>query len=215
MVTSLSNYMNEFHPYLIQRLHKPYPKESKLANLSECLSFGGGLARGGLTKEAWNLLSEIFEFDYMGSAEFEFGAVPKALQSILDHQKNLCAFSIRIPLELVKREMRSFQKTVVKESNKVEQPTNDPTVYVLCQKDIREQVTEFLPKLAKDEYQFRLKEIPRFQDALYPFSKYDQLAVGWLELDSGFFFFTDKKMWKQVCALFGLDINNNQKEAHE
>ena len=59
-----------FRPYLIQRLEK-----SK--NYVNPFSFGGGLVNGGLSKDAMSLLKPIFSFDYMGSAEFDFGVLPK------------------------------------------------------------------------------------------------------------------------------------------
>ena len=40
-------------------------------------SFGAG--GGGISAEAKELLSNLFWFDYMGAAEYEFGAVPSAL----------------------------------------------------------------------------------------------------------------------------------------
>src|SRR3972149_3511420 len=61
-------------PYYIQRLGKPYSTTP--------FSFGGGLINGGLADEAMKMLDSIFSFDYMGSAEFEWGAVPTALQSL-------------------------------------------------------------------------------------------------------------------------------------
>ena len=65
--------------YLIQRLCQP-------KNFDNPFSFGGGYINGGLSKEAMDILRPIFSFDYMGSAEFEFGALPKALQIISDRK---------------------------------------------------------------------------------------------------------------------------------
>jgi hypothetical protein len=65
--------------YLIQRLHKPESWRIKGKVLDNAFSFGGGLKNGGLTTKALDLLRDIFSFDYMCAAEFEFGAVPAAL----------------------------------------------------------------------------------------------------------------------------------------
>ena len=68
--------------YLIQRLEKP--RTLKIAGVElkdNPFSFGGGLRNGGLSKDATDLLRPLFSFDYMGAAEFEFGAVPEALSS--------------------------------------------------------------------------------------------------------------------------------------
>lgn len=61
--------------YLVQRLNKP-------TGHANPFSFGGGLANGGISREGMALLKGIFSFDYMGSAEFEWGAVPAALTFI-------------------------------------------------------------------------------------------------------------------------------------
>jgi hypothetical protein len=72
----------EFCPYLVQRLKKPIGQVNPF-------SFGGGYKNGGMSDEAMAILKEIFSFDYMGSAEFEFGAVPKAFQALTEEQANL------------------------------------------------------------------------------------------------------------------------------
>lgn len=53
--------------YLVQRLNRP------TNGYDNPFSFGGGLKNGGLSEDAMKLLRPIFSFDYMGSAEFEFG----------------------------------------------------------------------------------------------------------------------------------------------
>ncbi len=67
--------------YLIQRLLAPVDYTS--------LSFGGGLRNGGLSDKAMELLRGIWSFDYMGSAEFEYGAVQEALEKLVAEQLDL------------------------------------------------------------------------------------------------------------------------------
>jgi hypothetical protein len=67
--------------YLIQRLSKPQDL-SALGIKDNPFSFGGGYKNGGLSDEAMKYLRGIFSFDYMGAAEFEWGAVPEALNFI-------------------------------------------------------------------------------------------------------------------------------------
>jgi hypothetical protein len=64
--------------YLIQRLNKPRVLKMQGVDLGDIFSFGGGLLHGGLSPSAMDMLKNIFSFDYMGSAEFEWGAVPEA-----------------------------------------------------------------------------------------------------------------------------------------
>ena len=79
-------------------------------------SFGAGLRNGGLTPEATTLLKDIFSFDYMGSAEFEFGALPKALEA-LSESKSLIHF------------------TVTK---------NNQPLYVICPEDLKDDIKLWL-----------------------------------------------------------------------
>lgn len=63
--------------WLIQRLSQPRGG-GLVGELAESLSFGGGLRNGGLSAEAMAVLRQLFSFDYMGAAEFEFGALAEA-----------------------------------------------------------------------------------------------------------------------------------------
>lgn len=45
-------------------------------------AFGGGKVNGGISPDVMKLLNKVFSFDYMGSAEFEWGAVPTAIKSL-------------------------------------------------------------------------------------------------------------------------------------
>lgn len=76
---------------LIQRLLKP--NKSSLSNI---FNFGGGLKNGGLSDDAISMLNPIFSFDYMGSAEFEFGAIPEFFQVIAKNHKNYVSSKINI-----------------------------------------------------------------------------------------------------------------------
>lgn len=67
--------------YLVQRLTKPMG--GRMGAFSEAFAFGGGLRHGGVSDGAMDLLRQVFAFDYMGAAEFEWGAVPKALDGML------------------------------------------------------------------------------------------------------------------------------------
>ena len=91
--------------WLIQRLNKPYG-ENPFGLKDNPFAFGGGLVNGGLSHEAMDILRGIFSFDYMGAAEFEFGAVPKALQTIAANAGNMIAFSFNIPLDDIEKDWR-------------------------------------------------------------------------------------------------------------
>lgn len=146
--------------YLIQRLNKP-------TNFNNPFSFGGGYRNGGLSEEAMKLLSPIFSFDYMGSAEFEFGAVPEAFQKL------------------------SNAENVVGEVS---------SVFYICPKELINHVEKTINKLIENEYELNLKESCRLKQSISGDGK--NKNCGWIELDNGFMFFTDKEMFEKTKALF-------------
>jgi hypothetical protein len=180
--------------WLVQRLCKPYNSPGILG-LDSPFAFGGGLRNCGLSGEVMDLLRPIFRFDYMGAAEFEFGAVPKALGRLAENHKHLTPFSIAIALADVEAGWR--EKETPAAGAKAE-------VFILCQRSHAEQVEERVRELARKDYS--LKEATRLPSTLRPSSQYDGETVGWLELDNGFLFFTDRDMWAATSALFGVKV---------
>jgi len=142
------------------------------------------------------LIRGVFSFDYMGAAEFEFGAVPAALQTMDQRRLDLRASSIEIPLSQVATHWR-------KKANATP-PSGQATVYLLAPGEWIEEVDRRVRRWAADGWQERLKESTRLSGALRPVEKWDSETRGWLELDNGFMFFVDEKMWRSCCALFGV-----------
>lgn len=185
--------------FLIQRLEKPW-KTNALGMADNPFAFGGGYKNGGLSDDAMNLLRDIFRFDYMGAAEFEFGAVPKALQKVANtaSHDDLVGFSFEIPLADVEPHWKD--KDAVAEGN--------GTIYVICPEDWAEEVANRIRYYAAHPFggkvEYRLLEMTMLHHALRPRDEWDTRRCGWLELDNGYFFFTDKDMFEQVCQLFGV-----------
>lgn len=177
--------------WLVQRLKKP-------AGRDNVFSFGGGLRNGGLSDEAMGMLRGVFSFDYMGAAEYEFGAVPEALQRMGKASGELVAFSFAIALADVVPDWRDKRPA----------PEGDATVYVLCCGDWREEAEARIRGWATDPAgkDNRLKESPRLAPTLRPHSEWDGDIVGWLELTNGFMFFTDRAMWEGASKLFGVEL---------
>lgn len=191
--------------YLIQRLSKPFPKApegSPLALLGDNpFAFGGGLRNGGLSDNAMDLIRDIFRFDYMGASEFEWGAVPKALQKIAQMAEAgvLTAFTIEIPYEAIEKPFRY----------KGDLPTGMVArAYVLCAEPWKDEVERRIRYYAANAYgkslDYRLLEITMLNNALIPQDERDSDRCGWLELDNGYMFFTDETMWAKTCDLFGV-----------
>lgn len=179
--------------WLVQRLKRPYPQNSILGH-DNPFAFGGGKRNGGLSDDAMGLIRGIFSFDYMGAAEFEWGAVPEAMQSIAKNAKRLAAFSFDIPLAQVAPDFRAKDTA----------PEGSATVYVLCHAQFDLEAQERIREWAGQSYNPDLKESTRLSSALRPHNEWDGDVCGWLELDNGFFFFTDEVMWRATCRLFGV-----------
>lgn len=172
--------------WLIQRLEKPYEVEGKMADLANAFSFGGGLVNGGLSKEAMALLKPLFAFDYMGSAEFEFGEVPKTFSKIVENKENYIDFTIAI-------------KFKYKEWKTGEIKTGVHDVFIICNKEDRDEVVKRISKFATESYH-DTKEMVGLDGALAN-AEYKERLIGWLELDNGYMFFKDQETGKKTADL--------------
>ena len=170
--------------WLVQRLRRPQSFDNPF-------SFGGGYKNGGLTDEAMDLIRPIMSFDYMGAAEFEFGAVPKAFNAIAKRD-DLAAWSFP-----VKKANRGWQEK--------DTQSCDATVYALAPLDWQQEVESRVRDWAVNP-SVRMKERPQLGEALLPENDWDRGVCGWLELDNGFMFFTDEEMWRKAAELFGAAV---------
>lgn len=191
--------------YLIQRLDPPsdYPPDHAMAGLDNVFPFGAGYRNGGLTDEAMDLLRPIFRFDYMGAAEFEFGAVPKALGKIAERAEQgvLTAWSFSILYSKIKAP-DCWRKGEVELNPPA--PRSRAPLYAIGPAEWSEGIEERVGQLASKKPP-HLKEWTNLDRVLRPTnSEYHPTTCGWLELDNGFFFFTDRTMWAKTAALFGV-----------
>jgi len=174
--------MTEFRStYLVQRLQKPRGHVNPF-------SFGGGLKNGGLSDEAFDLLKNVVSFDYMGAAEFEFGAVPKTFNKMV--RSPLLWFQMSIGIKDGK----------VSTAKKVDAQI---PVYIICSLNDATHVKARILELAQNKC--RLKMGSGFPGALIPQNEWDSDNCGWLELDNGFMFFTDYEMYVKMGELFGVE----------
>jgi hypothetical protein len=157
--------------YLVQRLQAP-------TGAVNPFSFGGGKVNGGLSNEAMGLLKNIFSFDYMGSAEFEWGAVPTAIKALFTN-KSTIAFTIE---------------------------RTDKSIYVICPFEIQEDVVAWLLTASQGK-QTSLKEHLGLQEALkgsrntVGWLKIEDDKY----CKEPFMFFVDKDMFDGVCKLFEIE----------
>lgn len=186
--------------FLVQRLKAPFKSDGPLASLADAFAFGGGLRNGGLSDEAMELLSDIFRFDYMGSSEFEWGAVPKALTRIAENADRYKTFQFVIPMSSVAKGWRN-------RSAPEPASATTATIYAICDKGWVEEVKSRICTWAAEEYSRELKEDTQLSQTLRPIEKWDTYTRGWLELDNGFFFFIDHDMWEKTARLFGISVS--------
>jgi len=187
--------MNRTH--LVQRLMRPYKTDGD-SNMDKLLkanpfAFGGGLKNGGISEDGMEMIRNVFQFDYMGASEFEWGAVPKALAKVYKNAKDYIAYETLIPWKY-----RNWTPRL----KKSETTKGKSLVYIICHKEWMRDVIDFIKRQAANPYNKKdfLKEVTLLQGALA--KPDDRHPCGWLELDNSYFFFTDKKMYEGTCKLF-------------
>jgi len=193
--------MTEFgRTWLVQRLEPPVGSLLGGKLKDNPFIFGGGLRNGGLSDDAMDLLRDVFSFEYMGAAEYEFGAVPEALSAMAASAEAgaLRASSFAIPLKAVAAPWRGDAGDI---ANKLCE------IYVLCPTGWIKEAHKRIADLAAGKVSTKMGT--SFANVLRPdASDYQPTTRGWLELDNGFMFFAGREMWEQTCALFGVEIKD-------
>ena len=175
--------------WLVQRLLKPNTPD---AISTAPFSFGGGRPNGGLSKETLAVLKGVFVFDYMGAAEFEFGAVPQALYDL--SKSPLCTFETVISSGEIKRPFYWKKGDAM--------PAKDVTVYMISKANEKAEVLAVVRQILLESH--RLKEGTRFDEVIYPPNYTGRSYGGWLALDAPFMFFSDKEMFEKTAKLYGI-----------
>lgn len=179
--------------FLVQRLQQP------IGRINPC-SFGGGGGR--MNKEAMEMLAQIWSWDYMGAAEFEFGAVPDAFNKMIGNE--LVASFFTIPYKYERKRWRNTPTEVFE---------GKAQVFYVCIKEQEDEVKERLRLWAKKEPEYRaMKESLRFNEGIAEVTGAVTCdIVGWFELDNGFFFFSDEKMWRKTCEMLEIKVPSKKK----
>ena len=176
--------------WLIQRLEKPV-RVGDMDDLIDSLAFGGGLKHGGLSKEAFAQIRQIMRFDYMGSAEFEFGALPKCLERLIADRKDYTVLEMTIP----------FQAKLWREGL-YDRKSGTGTVWVLCRKGDKKEISDRIKTWAMQDHT-DTKERVSLSESMAGCKSWGKIK-GWLDIENDFFFFTDRKMFEGTCKLFGI-----------
>ena len=205
--------------WLIQRLRLP-PRTPLMAKTSRVFG-GGGL---GLAPKAWDLLQEVLDFDYMGAAEYEFGIIPATLGALVRDRDSLLAFKVRLKRADIPpnpewawrgKEARKRVIAAAKAAGKkpprarkhnfvsAQRVVSDSVVlYAIGRRQHRVEIETRISELAKNK--LRVRDSTSLLAALDPITDADRERCGWLELDNGFFFFTNETMWRDTASLFGV-----------
>lgn len=186
--------------YLVQRLLAPFDDPKTI--LEEFLA---GLTSGGFGVEGRKIINKIMRFDYMGSAEYEFGAVPQAFTEYLKNIETYVRFPIEVPF-LGDNPLRFHRNPKKRKTDPI---TGTATVYVICQKGTEDEVVSRIRVWATHHYPqeapVRTKEIVGLGDSLALRASgsddgYCRYA-GWFDLTNYFFFFVDKDMYDNFVQL--------------
>lgn len=213
--------INTAATYLLQRMKKPHENIQDgdfKVKADQVFGEGGGGLR--LSDEGRRLFRDVTAWDYMGSAEFEFGALPKALGKMA--QSELVVDKFVLEAKHIKRnwwhesKARDARRAEIKSAKDAgkkpprAKPTKapelkDPTFYILCVKGWEDYTKALITNLAKCTQS--LKGGSNFTEVLDPTSKSSYAAdlQGWLDIDNGIFFFIDKTMFERVCLIFQVD----------
>jgi hypothetical protein len=178
--------------------------------LDRVFAFGGG--GSGLSDEAWAIVSKLFGFEYMGSAEYEFGAPAKALKALADlgAAKKIVAGRTLVEakhIELSKftRGNSNYDPTVKKRGDKSKLPLPaDTPVYFVCERGLEDQVAKIIQNVASGKQQ--CKEYPQGSYIFDPVTDSDHRRIGWLSVTMGepFIAVKDKETFDRVVETFGV-----------
>ena len=199
--------------YLVQRLLRPRTGVDGSTVTRSHHVFGGGML--GMTPEQWAMVDPIFEIDYMGAAEYEFGIFPRTISDLWQKRASLIGFHFELKKKYIPPEWRR-RNDIENAHDKAKRVAKalglpaprkprvaarqDRDVYVLCAEDIRAEVQSHVEAMVGGK--FRHKEGPRFD--VFDSEDETERLEGWLDLNNQFFFFLSRQMWENACGLFGL-----------
>lgn len=195
----------EREPYLIQRLQIPQKGQSA----------DGPFVGAGLSKNASEILGALCRLDYMGSSEFEWGAVPQSLNRMVStHKGNMafgtCTVSVIKPRVWSGSDIQKIGDEKWKSlPDKVELP-----VYFIAPAQIFGKCVQWVREHPAREEAIRTKELLKFMPAAYllattgkpgwPREEEYQHYVGWLDISNDWFFFIDETMFEGAKKMFGV-----------
>lgn len=201
---------------LVQRLHRPLADDdSPLARLRDAIA----------GNEPGSVLRRLYRYDYMGAAEYEFGAVREATLAMVNaqlmawsfvptaaerHQDHLGSWrrwhgiqaflweDARAAKREGKRPPRQTAKYLRSLDERLRAPPAEFPVFVVSDRAVpREDVRQLIVRVAQQHV--RPKGGARFSFDPEP----GEATVGWFDLTNYLMWFTDESMWERVTHAFG------------
>ncbi len=165
---------------LIQRLKDPALDADGKPLWKTCNLFTfGASGTGGFSKEALELLADKWKFDYMGSAHFEWGEVPRALHTIANYIAD-----------------GKFETGFISYGKGL-----GDNLFYICEKELKTEVEQIMNQIYKNEKDLNLYE-PAYLRQRCDGEKFAQRFQGWIELDNGFIFFKSAEMYAKTALMF-------------
>lgn len=186
-------------PYLVQRLLEK-PKNDRQALASKVWSFGGG--GSGMSDEAWEHIQEIVDIDYMGAAEFEFGAFPKCLTRIINRRDEYSCWMLEFGDEQIKKGAWRRWTKKLKDGSKVPPKPKSSKVFVIGPSDQRPDVESLILRVGTGEA--HLKESACFDLDPNPDYARSKPPVGWLDIKNDVAWFLDEDTRDAFAAMIGV-----------
>lgn len=138
-------------------------------------------------------IDQLMGMDYMGSAEYEFGSLPKSLKQMTSNVDSFEVFGIK--------NIKSFDSKML---------------CLICTKEQHEKYMEFIPGLLKDEY--RLKEWSKIKDRIEgkKFGDRDldswDMNIAWWDIEYNVMFCLGKEDARKILKALKVVRDNKKAE---
>jgi hypothetical protein len=174
---------------------------------------GGVLGGNHSREEEWALLAQLWHFDYMGAAEFEFGALPNCLDIMKGFQLDqACDKIVTHEIELTFLPSRPKHLETASDAvlgrwarNHRFEPLTAP-VYLICFRGHIPHLVDLLQHFQKINHELRCKEEPHIWESYMATESNDWAGriQGWWEITQGWLVFKDKDLFLATTKALGL-----------
>lgn len=190
--------------YIVQRLERPR-KSLGERRVIKAFGFGGG--GSGFSDEEYEIVSDIWTYQYMGNAEYEHGAPRNAIVKTVElaAKREMVAFELVVPLVLNLR---------WKERKKIKAKARNAVIWMVTPKNIKEKaVAWIIAHLASDRQGAETKQPTLMSSSILwresgdpaGTAQVEPKIVAWQDLDHYWSAFLYEDMWRKFCDVFCID----------